>query len=263
MSDRSLTSLHDDLWNELQATFLHCLSYMGDPCRGEGKKPGVTLGWKGTDRLVDARDGLQYRNHALCWHLSLLSSYKKHFESEIEKAILESVKEMEVRRNAQQKLGFILDDIVFNAMSVFDYTAEFIFATHIPDYRGNKTWSRLCKNTVKIEDQKLASFINDEHARFVKHLERYRGHVIHNKPEMGGIGFTHQILTNEVKHDMSLPEKLIQQLPIFAGDEPDIQIDVGAERIAKKTLEIEFEIVKQLAKFEFKPRRRSILEDTK
>lgn len=263
MADSSPSELHDQLWHQLQTTFLHCLSYMGNPSRETGKKPGITLGWSGADRLMGARDGLQYRNHALVWHLSLLNNYKKHFECEIEKVIFDSQKEFETRRNTQQKLGFILDDVVFNAMSVFDYTAEYVFATHLPDHRGNKTWFKLSQNISKIEDTNLADIIQDAHSEFIKHLERYRGHVIHNKPEVGGIGYTHELVTRKVEHDISLPEKLISQLPIFTDADSKIQIDAGAERIVKRTLEIELDIVNQLGAYEYNPRRSSIFEDSK
>lgn len=263
MSESSPSDLHDQLWHQLQKTFLHCLSYMGNPSRVEGQEPGITLGWSGSERLISARNGLQYRNHALVWHLSLLKSYKKHFENEIEKVLSDAEKELNTRRNAQEKLGFILDDVVFNAMSIFDYTAEFVFATHLPDQRGDKRWHKLTQNTSKIKDKELADLILSANTDFIKHLEKYRGHVIHKKPEVGGIGYKHMIMTGEVEHDISLPEKLIDQLPIFSDSEADMQIDTGAEKIIVRTLEIELSIVSQLSCFKYEPRRSSIFEDSK
>jgi len=263
MSKSVPKKLHDQLWRQLQATFIHCLSYMGNPTRVEGNTPGIAIGWKGADRLTAARDGLQYRNHALLWHLSLLDSYKKHFECAIEKVIFDSEKEFYARRDAQQKLGFILDDVVFNSMSVFDYTAEFVFATHFPDYKGDKRWHKLTQKIAKIDDEILSKLIQSANLKFVKHLERYRGHVIHNKPEVGDIVYTHAVVTGEVKHDIALPRKLIDLLPIFSADGENIQIDAGAEKIIVRTMEIELSIVYQLSLYKYKPRRDNIFDDSK
>ena len=140
-----------------QEAFAQCASYQGNPDRNLGKKPAIPISWKGIGRFVDARDGLVYRNEALIWHVRLLLEQKEHLEKEIERAFPDDTKAFQVEVTSRQKLGFILDDIIFNSMSAFDYLSEFVFAAHMPKKRGKILWSSLIKNCHRIKDKELVS----------------------------------------------------------------------------------------------------------
>lgn len=266
MADEELVQLHDELWHGLQAAFIQCNSYMGNPNRENGESPGIALGWKGSDRFVSARDSLHYRNNALIWHYGLIKNYRKHYEQQIEQAVERgTIDDMETRRDAMSKLGYILDDIVFNSVSVFDYTAEYVFAAHIPKHRGDKRWYKLVQNAGRIADSELGDVIVKENESFVKLLERYRGHVIHNKPEVGGISYTYTIdkAGKKFEHDILAPTKLTQLVPIFGENCEGLQVDQAARVITKKVLATELAIVNLLRCYKYEPRRKTIFEDSK
>lgn len=252
----NLTNLVTDLDRVAQEAFVQCASYLGNSERVKGKQPPLPLDWKGTSRLVEARDGLNYRVQALIWHIGILQREKAILEKGIEESWFDEHRCFDIRISAQRQLGYILDDVVFNAMSSFDYLSEFVFAAHVPDMRGDKRWNKVIQNIPKITDKALCKCLADAEAGLVKSLNKYRGHVIHNKPEMGD----HRLQTSfgkdgvHHKHDMRLPEKFCSLIGDEIEDkERHVQVDIGAFIFVEKSINYQLIILNSLASFEYTP----------
>ena len=252
----NLPQLLGELSKIAQEAFAQCASYQGNPDRNLGKKPAIPISWKGIGRFVDARDGLVYRNEALIWHVRLLLEQKEHLEKEIERAFPDDTKAFQVEVTSRQKLGFILDDIIFNSMSAFDYLSEFVFAAHMPKKRGKMLWSSLIKNCHRIKDKELVKALEDSEFMLVKPLNRYRGHVIHNGPELGDVKLSGQFYSDDfgAVHNMLAPEKLISNLPIFKNYDKGLKIEACVAMFVEQCLRHQIRILIFLSRFEYEVR---------
>lgn len=239
-----------------QEAFVQCASFLGNNKRVDGKQPPIPLNWKGTSRLLEARDGLNYRAQALIWHIGLLQREKAILEKQIEDSWLDEHRCFNLRISAQQQLGYILDDVVFNAMSLFDYLAEFVFAVHFTDLRGDKRWNKVIKNIPKISDETLCECLSRAETELVKSLNKYRGNVIHNKPDLGN----HRLQTSFGKdgvrhrHDMKLPERFSELISKEIKDKHrHTQVDIGSFIFVEMCLKHNIHALKALASFEYNP----------
>lgn len=252
----NLTDMVMELDRVAQEAFVQCSSYLGNSERIEGKQPPIPLDWKGTSRLIAARDGLNYRVEALVWHIGILQREKTILEKSIEESWFDEHRCFNIRIQAQRQLGYLLDDVVFNAMSSFDYLSEFVFAAHFPGLRGDKRWNKVIQNIQKITDKALCECLANAEAELVKALNKYRGHVIHNQPEMGDHRLKTSFGSDGVNHthDMKLPEKFYN-LIIDEIEDKDrhTQVDLGIFIFVEKCIKHQLNILNSLASFEYAP----------
>lgn len=261
-----IIEMHNILWRDVQNAVLHCIAYKSDVFRKEGKKPVITIGWTGADAFIDSRESIHYRSNAIVWHVSLMRDLLSMCKKNIEATAFDTGENIQERRNTIYKLGYVLDDIVFNASSIFDYLADLILKCHLPDYRGDRQWSRVLSVKIlnKIDDKTLVDHLNQINTAWVRPLSNYRGGVIHKKAEMGGAGLTIMLNQNGsiFEHDITLPDRALEILPIFSQGE-SIQIYDGAMMIARETLKHAIDIIHDLGSYEYKPLRTSVLEQNK
>lgn len=239
-----------------QDAFVQCTSYQGNPDRPKGKQPAIPIMWSGFARFAEARDGLNYRNEALIWHASMLQRQIVNYQKQIEETAFDDSRNFHIQHGVQSGLGFMLDDIVFNSMSAFDYLPEFIFAAHIPNYRGDKRWSVLMKNKSKISHSELLNCLEKAETSLVKPLNRYRGHVIHNKPEAVELGLkgTYGKEGLGFEHDMPAPKKFLDLINIVEGNKVESQVEIAAFIFLEQCFKYQIDILVELSVFEYKAR---------
>lgn len=255
---------HHQFWESVQQLVQHCISYKSDIGRKEGTKPSLTFGWTGSDAFFDSRESLRYRANCLVWHVMLLAKTKHDLMVLSEQTINDMGKNITVRRKAMHNLAYVFDDVVFHAVSLFDYLGDLILKCHLEKYKGDRQWSRVVKMKNKIPDTSLMEVMEEIDDSWVKSLSRYRGSIIHNKAEMGAVGVSQNYSSEGIsfKHSFEIPLRAYEALPIFSTQK-DVQILDGATQIANKSLIHANSIIDQLKKYEYPLLRNSILEQDK
>lgn len=255
---------HHRFWESVQQLVQHCIAYKSDVGRKEGKKPSLTLGWTGSDAFIDSRESLRYRANCLVWHVMLLAKTKHDFMALSEQTINDTGKNIDVRRQAMYNLAYIFDDVVFHAVSLFDYLGDVILKCHLEKYRGDRQWNRVVKMTNQIQDKSLMEAMKKIDDTWVKSLSRYRGSIIHNKAEMGSVGVSRNYNSEGVSfnHSFEIPQRAYEALSIFSGQN-DVQILDGATQIANNSLIHANEIIVHLRNFEYPLLRNGIFEQDK
>lgn len=255
---------HYRFWESVQQLVQHCISYKSDVRRKEGRAPSLTIGWTGSDAFFDSRESLRYRAHCLVWHVMLLAKTQHDFMALSEQTINDTGKNIAVRRQAMYNLAYLFDDVVFHAVSLFDYLGDLILKCHLEKYRGDRQWNKVVKMRNKIPDTLLTAAMMGIDDNWVKSLSRYRGSIIHNKAEMGSVGvsLSHSSEGISFNHSFEIPQRAYEVLPIFSAQN-DVQILDGATQIANNSLIHANSIIAQLKKYEYPLLRNSIFEQDK
>lgn len=255
---------HHNFWLAVQDLILHCISYKSDVGRIEGKIPSITIGWTGSDAFFDSRVSLRYRANCLVWHVMLLAKMTDDFMALSEKTINDTGKNINIRRQAMHNLAYLFDDVVYHAVSLFDYLGDLILKCHLENYRGDRQWSKVVKMNRQIPDSSLMEAMNNIDRNWVKALSKYRGGVIHNKAEMGAVGVsqTHDSEGISFEHRFEIPKRAYELLPAFFNQK-NVQVLDGAIKIANDSIIYASKILFHLKEYEYPLLRRSIFEQDK
>ena len=149
-------------------------------------------------RVLRLRDAITYRAWSLLWHASTLYGRRAAEWRRLEKDIVLAIETGPTGdpgpflRHVQQQF-FLLDDIVFNTLSLFDYLGNLIGVTRL-DGRPLK-WAdlvKICRKThCPLRGQALPQMIAAADGRWIEQMARFRGELIHNEdlPKLGQQSF--------------------------------------------------------------------------
>lgn len=249
---KQLDSEHHSFFQVLMESTLNCLAYKTNADRPEGRKPSIRVQWEHFHEVIDLRESLNYRVGSLIWHCSQFHSHQiRHAKNISELKINGKVHHNEMR-DANFVLSYLFDDVVFCAVSAFDYLAHLIFKMNHPKKRGKKYWNELVK-VRNFEDPLLGEMIRLINNDFVKKLSGLRGRSIHTQADVGSLEVKESYNLEGVTHSFIflMPEEAIRLLPIFNEEDKDTSIDSGANLIALHTIANIRDVLEKIGDFEY------------
>ena len=158
--------------------------------------------------------------------------------------------------HALSRLGYVFDDLLFNAASLFDYLAKFVSAVgYVEQDSKQNEWKGLASRRQRelLEHSGLASIIKETDRIWVTPLMSLRSQVIHNKPDVGDMSCKTVTGENEIQHNIHfyMPEGSVKKLQAFVGTEK-YSLAYGAAAVALQSLVFTSEILKLMQTFEYK-----------
>lgn len=184
--------------------------------------------------VLQQRDSVLYRFESLSFHLSLLGNSLEKYASLIgEEGPTDRTERAHLRAAANEAL-YLLDDIVFNSASMFDYWAGLVAAIFLGPHRHTIKWNNL-RRTLSgsatdrpsageafLVDSSSARRILHLHGEWVDALFAYRSDVIHTSAEKadGAIVRTWRP-EHSVELQIPLPAKLRRRMAYLLEDDPE------------------------------------------
>jgi hypothetical protein len=205
-------------------------------------------------RVLRLRDATIYRAWSVDWHAVTLYKRReavwRHFEQNIVASIETSASgdPGPFLRHMQQQF-FLLDDIVFNAISLYDYVGHLIGITRF-DGR-TLLWADVVEICGKIPcpltGEGLPELIVEANARWIAQISRFRGTLIHNEdlPKMGEESFSRE--TNVLRWRIWMPEAWKDTITKLGLTGPErIEMEDAGFMIAQAALNTAAGIVRRL-----------------
>ena len=145
----------------------------------------------GDDFIHKLRSNIQHRVESVGWHYINLESMHERAESEY----FVNVKNDNEHQYLLQQLRiqyFIFDDIVFNLLSLFEYTGNLV-GYFLKERHGKKLkWKGVSKSARDKNNEfyktDIAQVIDKADRNLVTKLEDYRAKLFHYENDMGSIG---------------------------------------------------------------------------
>lgn len=250
----NLDQISKSLFDEINNCARYCASY-----RSCEQRPGHPLvcapQWLGTQRVWETRDALNYRAASLRWHVDLLIKQESEQAQFIVDAGFSPNMDPNAVHHALSILGFVFDDLLFNAASLFDYLAKFISSVGYVDGNSKQNeWKGLASKRQRdlLEHAGLAAIIEETDRIWVTPLMSLRSQVIHNKPDVGDMSCKTVRGESEIQHNVHfyMPEGAIKKLQAFVGTEK-YSLAYGAAALALQSLVFTKEILQQMQTFEY------------
>jgi hypothetical protein len=155
--------------------------------------------------MIRLRDCLSYRAEALPWHVQMLESLKSAANRRLAKLEPRSNEEQDALMTVGFEQNYMFDNLVFNALAAFDYTANFVgFAFYgeqrrkakwdrLRRYAGNQEFERKDYRTPRVSTGRVGPVVNRVHKDLVSGLSEYRASLIHYEamPGPGDYSYTY------------------------------------------------------------------------
>jgi len=250
----NLSQVSISLFDEINSCARHCASY-----RSCEQRPGHPLvcapQWQGTKKVWDTRDALNYRATSLKWHVDLLIKQEHEQAQYIVDAGFSPNMDPNAVHHALARLGFVFDDLLFNAASLFDYLAKFISSVGYVDENSKQNeWKGLASNKQRdlLEHSEISAIVKETDRVWVTALNSLRSQVIHNKPDVGSMTCKTVRGEAETMHQVYfyMPEGSVNKLRAFVGNEK-YSLAYGAAAIALQSLVFTSEILKLMQSLKY------------
>ncbi|WP_237059055.1 hypothetical protein [Microbulbifer sediminum] len=193
--------------------------------------------------IIERTNALIYRSSAVQWNYNHL---KGTTQSSIDLIFSQGRSEIYPNTiNHLFPLSFCFDDIVFNLVSMIDYTAMLMISIISANRSKSMKWNNLRK---KLNDDDLgfpetANLVKKIHEGWVNRLSEYRAGVYHNNNQFVAAEHWSDYLKGTENLSFYLPDMAARQLPIFDRNKK-VDMIAGAEALVDGT----FDKVKQLLK---------------
>jgi len=230
----------------------NCLAYKTDFLRSSDSEPSVCPQWQHFHKAINSRDSLGYRVGALIWHCRQFPDHHKFHTEKISELIVRGQEHFNESMHASNIASFLFDDVIFCAVSVFDYLSQLIFRHNYPTRKGRKLWSDLVK-IKDHEDEKLGEMIQSVNGSFVKGLSRLRGRSIHEEANVGHLECNEFFDEGGITHsfNFAMPDEAMKLVSIFSASHKSFSIEPGAYLIALHTIFSVRNILDQLGSYEY------------
>lgn len=167
-----------------------------------------------SQRLVDLRNSVLYRFESLAYHVDLIRRREQQCFSAFQEDPFRR-DGLEVVRWGSRDMKFLLDDIVFSAISLFDYFGNLTGFALLDEASRNIKWNGVLKwpaSDVAQPGTVLRSRgLNDE---WIDGLAMYRNSLIHASSDTSGGAKTHRfgggMATTEIR--ITAPRALIERI---------------------------------------------------
>lgn len=219
----------------------------GDPLAGG---PGVKRGYL-------LRDSMIYRLEAVAFHADLIVQRQGALERvayPIERRSVDFV------RTASRDEKFLLDDVVFSIVSLFDYFGswcDFLYNVELKALRGFKLLrvsaappesgqDRYEPTNNRLRDSSVVELAARENSTWLKGLTEYRGALIHGRADeaKGSLSFTFRSRGVGEPSDLSVdasilaPDSLVKRVSFLASNPGhNVTVSHAAERLNDQATE--------------------------
>jgi hypothetical protein len=147
------------------------------------------------------RDSLGYRSGATAWHLAQLSAVQSSAVTRMRQSMMMPNATGDIMRSAARIQQYLFDDVVFNAIALFDYVANMVGLAFYGDRRRKAKWATIQKfardpdterkshPAQRISERPIGALIIAAEETFVGPLSDYRAALIHYEtvPAGGGV----------------------------------------------------------------------------
>lgn len=195
--------------------------------------------------VLQQRDSVLYRFESLGFHLSLLGTSLERYASLIGEWKTADRRDRAHLRAAANEALYLLDDLVFNSASMFDYWAGLVAAIFLGPHKHTTNWNslhRMLKGTPSERTRGGGKFlVESSSARRIAHLHRewvdalyaYRSDVIHTSAEKAdGAIVRSWAPAHGIELRIPLPAKLRRRMSYLLEDDPEDGLAlVGAVRL--------------------------------
>jgi len=179
------------------------------------------------------RDSVLYRADSIGYHERVLKQIINNYRVRVKNAPLEVHKDHDFLDNLNSESLFIFDDIIFHAVSLFDYLASFLAYPYLGDVAQQVTWNwnSLVKysqenhvrneneKSIPINDSQFSKMVCEYNDAFIDRLQKYRGFVYHSSIDSAGckvnIDIMHESQKNTSDVFVNAPKKFYS---IFESD---------------------------------------------
>jgi hypothetical protein len=197
------------------------------------------LGRKNQATVMRLRDSLIYRGEALSWHGSLIDWLQNGALHRLRNTFPDPNAPGEIVRSAAREQQFAFDDVVFNAIALFDYVGNTIGFAFYGDQRRKAKWDRIQKYArdeafdtrdhanPRVSGTEVGELVVRAESELVAPLSDYRAALIHYETVPAGGGVTTRLTCDDagigqVDFELSItvPEPFAKRF-IVPGHEAD------------------------------------------
>ncbi|MBX9718194.1 MAG: hypothetical protein K2X36_05050 [Microbacteriaceae bacterium] len=172
------------------------------------------------DGMFRLRDNLIHRGWSLEWHYQILRDSQVHLEQLLQERRSELAAAPNHYLTERLKLFFLLDDVIFNALSHLDYFASFVQFIISRGQEDEKKWNSLAKTSRdsknSISRLPVIQEIGRRHRAWIHQLQDFRGRVIHHKSTAASHAPQVDLWSSEPTPPLRvvLPGRLSRSLPV-------------------------------------------------
>jgi len=143
------------------------------------------------DLCLTLRDNVLYRAKSIRYHLLMLSNFEKSVTKQFMADQFDYKKRVDLMMYSVETQLFLLDDIVFHLISLFDYIGNLIGFTYYGEHRIKIKWKGIvkwCKNAplekkktgkINVNNSLVSNLILKYQQSLVYRLEEYRACLFH------------------------------------------------------------------------------------
>lgn len=147
--------------------------------------------------VMRLRDSLIYRAEAVLWHPHLIELIQKSANRRLREVFPDRSKEHLLLIQIGAETFYLFDDLVFNALSLFDYIGNMVGFAFYGEQRRKAKWDRIQRfardatyegrahTKPRISNSAVGSCILEVDAALVKSLSDYRAALIHYEALVG------------------------------------------------------------------------------
>lgn len=140
--------------------------------------------------VMRLRDSLIYRSDALTWHRVVITRLQKSAIARLHAAFPQPNAPNDILRDAAREQQFTFDDVIFNAITLFDYVGNMIGFAYYGDQRRKAKWDRIQKyardavfdsrhhKNPRIAGSEVGSLLTAAESSLVQPLADYRADLI-------------------------------------------------------------------------------------
>lgn len=146
---------------------------------------------KHSAEMLLLRDNLLHRGGSLEWHYELLRHRQVRLEQLLQTRRADLADDPRHYLSERLAIFFLLDDVIFNALSHLDYFANLVHFVITRGSQGKVMWNGLANAALDIKNNKLSQLpvmaaVGSRHKSWIDLLQKYRGRVIHENSTVGG-----------------------------------------------------------------------------
>lgn len=143
------------------------------------------------------RDSLAYRAESVRWHPSLISLVARSATRRLREVHKDEIKEIQLMLQIGAEHFYVFDDLIFNALALFDYVGNMVGFSLYGEQRRKAKWTRIeryARNPeferkehpkARISSSSLGPCIREVHSSLVRALTDYRAALIHYEALVG------------------------------------------------------------------------------